>query len=138
MEIALRLEKTSGLHCGPGVLVENFAYNLNVTENRHTIDASSLFLPTDSILFEYWFEHYLMAEVKKGSVIILDNATFHRKTILIEIAQRFGCIVWFLPPYSPDLNPIEKRWAWLKRKLRDTLHNFLSLDDALSAAFQDR
>ena len=93
---------------------------------------------TDSILFEYWFEHCLMKEVKEDSVIILDNATFHRKVILIEIAQKHGCIVWFLPPYSPDLNPIEKRWAWLKRKLRDTLHLFLSLDDALSVAFQVR
>ena len=93
---------------------------------------------TDSVLFEYWFEHRLLREAKKGSVIILDNATFHRKTVLYELARKYDCTVLFLPPYSPDLNLIENKWAWLKRKLRDILHNFLSLDDALMVAFQVR
>ena len=93
---------------------------------------------TDSVLFEHWFEHRLLREAKMGSVIIIDNATFHRKTILFALALKYGCTVLFLPPYSPDLNPIENKWAWLKRKLRDILHNSHSLDDALWVAFQVR
>ena len=90
---------------------------------------------TDSDLFEYWFEYRLLREAKKGSVIIIDNATFHKKTVLFELARKYGCTVLFLPPYSPDLNLIENKWAWLKRKLRNILHNFKSLDDALWAVF---
>ena len=63
---------------------------------------------TNSALFELWFEKCLLREVKPGSVIVLDNATFHRKSVLPALAQRYGCSVLFLPPYSPDLNPIEK------------------------------
>ena len=93
---------------------------------------------TDSILFECWFEKCLMKEVHAGCIIVLDNATFHRKRQLREIAARYSCMVWFLPPYSPDLNPIEKWWAWLKRKLREILHRFLCFDDAVTALFQVR
>ena len=80
---------------------------------------------TDSILFEAWFENCLLKEVHEGSIIIFDNATFHKKTVLANLASSYNCEVLFLPPYSPDLNPIEKKWAWLKRKLRKLLHVFV-------------
>ena len=86
---------------------------------------------TDSILFEFWFENCLLNEVESGSVIILDNATFHRKSVLANLAWQKNCKVLFLPPYSPDLNPIEKKWAWLKKKLRCILPAFDSLEQAL-------
>jgi transposase len=90
---------------------------------------------TDSILFEYWFEHRLLKEIKPGSVIVLDNATFHRKSVLPDLAKEKNCQVLFLPPYSPDLNPIEKKWAWLKKKLRKILPVFDSLENALVCCF---
>jgi len=91
---------------------------------------------TDSVLFEFWFENCLLKEVNNGSVIILDNATFHKKSVLPDLAKRYGCEVLFLPPYSPDLNPIELRWAWIKRKLQEILHDFVSFDDAMWNVFQ--
>jgi transposase len=91
---------------------------------------------TDSVLFEFWFENCLLKEVEAGSTIILDNATFHKKSALAILAQNYNCNILFLPPYSPDLNPIEKRWAWLKRKLREVLHGFESFDEALWNVFQ--
>ena len=90
---------------------------------------------TDSILFEFWFENCLLKEVHPGSVIILDNATFHKKSVLPDLARRHNCEVMFLPPYSPDLNPIEKKWAWLKRKLREILQDYNSFEDAMQNAF---
>ncbi|GHU80216.1 IS630 family transposase [Clostridia bacterium] len=90
---------------------------------------------TDSVLFEFWFKNCLLKEVDPGSVIILDNATFHKKSVIPRLVAEADCRVIFLPPYSPDLNPIEKKWAWLKAKLREVLHNFDSFDDALSSAF---
>lgn len=91
---------------------------------------------TDSLLFEFWFEHCLLKEVEQGQYIVLDNAAFHRKRRLTEIAEDNNCKLIFLPPYSPDLNPIEKKWAWLKRKLREILQNFDSFDHALWSVFQ--
>ena len=85
---------------------------------------------TDSLLFEQWFEQMLLPIVPKGSYFILDNATFHRKNKLHALAEKYGCTALFLPPYSPDLNIIEKYWAWLKRQLRKILP---SHDDSLVA-----
>jgi len=91
---------------------------------------------TDSKLFEFWFENMLLNEAPKGSVFVMDNASFHRKKWLAKLAEAAGCVVIFLPPYSPDLNPIENFWAWLKQRMRSTLQDFDSFDDALSDCFQ--
>ncbi|MDD3832444.1 MAG: transposase [Oscillospiraceae bacterium] len=53
---------------------------------------------TDSTLFEFWFENCLLKEVKPGSIIILDNATFHKKSVLPDLARQNNCKVLFLPP----------------------------------------
>jgi transposase len=78
----------------------------------------------------------LLKEIGEGSVIVLDNAAFHKRSVLPALAKSCNCEVLFLPPYSPDLNPIEMKWAWLKRTLRDIIHRFDSLDDALWTAFK--
>ena len=90
---------------------------------------------TDSVLFEFWFENCLLKEIKPKSIIVLDNATFHKKSILPDLARRHNCEVLFLPPYSPNLNPIEKKWAWIKKTLRKTLPNFSSFELALACCF---
>ena len=90
---------------------------------------------TDSDLFENWFENCLLKEIGRGKYIVLDNASFHRKARLIELAASKKCKVIFLPPYSPDLNLIEHMWAWVKQKLRDILSEFDSLDLALWSVF---
>ena len=90
---------------------------------------------TDSVVFEWWFVNVLLKTAPKDSVFILDNASFHRKRKLRELAARAGCEVLFLPSYSPDLNPIENFWAWLKQRLRSILPLFSSFDDALLVCF---
>jgi transposase len=91
---------------------------------------------TNSVFFEFWFEHCLLKAVNSGSVIVLDNATFHRKTVLPGLAGQKNCTVLFLPAYSPDLNPIEKKWAWLKKRLRKILPDFDSFELAVQYCFQ--
>lgn len=90
----------------------------------------------DSLLFETWFVQYFLPVVKEGTVIVMDNASFHRKKRLVCAAQKAGCILIFLPPYSPQFNPIEKFWSWLKRYLRKILPFNSSFKDALYQAFQ--
>ena len=89
----------------------------------------------DSILFETWFASHLLPVLPENTVIVMDNASFHRKNRLFALAEKAGQRLIFLPPYSPDLNPIENFWAWLKRYLRKTLADFPSFDDALCSAF---
>lgn len=90
----------------------------------------------DSRLFEFWFSNQLLPSLDKDTVIVMDNASFHPKKRLIFAAQNAGCRLLFLPPYSPELNPIENFWAWLKRFLRKILPSMPSFDDALFTAFQ--
>jgi transposase len=90
---------------------------------------------TDSQLFEFWFKNILLTAITVGSVIIMDNASFHRKAVLRQMALSAGCSIIFLPPYSPDLNLIENYWAWLKQKLKKILPVFSDFDHALSACF---
>lgn len=86
-------------------------------------------------LFNFWLERYLIPELKPGQVIVMDNATFHKSQKTKELLGAVGCQVMFLPPYSPDLNPIERFWANLKRKVRENLKRFASLSDAIDYSF---
>ena len=63
---------------------------------------------TDHIVFETWFVKMLLPALPSGSTIIMDNASFHRKKVLAKLAKDKNCNILFLPPYSPDYNPIEK------------------------------
>jgi transposase len=52
-----------------------------------------------------------LPNLSKPTVIVMDNASFHKNEALLELIKAKGHIVEFLPPYSPDLNPIEHKWA---------------------------
>jgi transposase len=69
--------------------------------------------------------------VRKGSTIIMDNASFHRKARLQKIADKKGRFLLWLSPYSPVLNPIEKTWANMKHALIDSLPHYTALEDAV-------
>jgi transposase len=66
-------------------------------------------------VFNQWLEHMLLPELSTGSVIVLDNASFDKSAQTRQLVEQAGCQLLYLPPYSPDLNPIEKLWANLKR-----------------------
>jgi transposase len=89
----------------------------------------------NSRYFEFWFMLVLRV-MGEGYWYIMDNATFHRKGVLREMAEAAGSHVVFLPKYSPDLNPIEHEWANLKSFLRSYGRNYDSTSDALLAYFK--
>ena len=68
-----------------------------------------------------YFEQVLLPALPKGSVIVLDNASFHQSPSTQKLVTDAGCQLLFLPTYSPDLNPIEHLWAKLKAALRRLL-----------------
>jgi transposase len=88
----------------------------------------------DSALFERWFEGF--CKEIAGNIAVMDNARIHRKLVLLEIAKRHDVTLIFQPPYSPDLNKIEKFWAWLKKEIRTALKNHENLMDAICYCFQ--
>jgi len=89
-------------------------------------------------LFENWLEQMFVPSLSnpEKSVLVIDNATFHKKDEIYDIADEYGFKVIFLPAYSPDLNPIEKLWANVKRRLRLYMHLFSNFWDALAHAFK--
>ena len=84
-------------------------------------------------LFEDWFENKLLSWLPKGHVIIMDNAAFHKKEVLYQIAKKYLQELIFLPPYSPEYNPIEHSWSALKRTVASCVHLYSSVSQALDA-----
>jgi transposase len=81
--------------------------------------------------FNTWLATFLAPRLHKGMTLIMDNATFHRSAKTQQIIAAAGCHLLFLPPYSPELNPIEKTWANLKRQRKYRAH--LSLDQLVAS-----
>ena len=78
----------------------------------------------DSDIFFAWLTKCLIPKLPPNSVVVLDNASFHKRQDMRDALEEAGHTLEFLPPYSPDLNPIEKKWAQTKalyRQLRCSL-----------------
>jgi putative transposase len=71
---------------------------------------------TNALWFNQWLSEHLLPQLLPNSTIILDNAPFHRKDDIRQIAQEAGHSVLFLPPYSPDFNSIEQDFAVIKKR----------------------
>lgn len=91
---------------------------------------------TGAMLFNNWLEQCLLPQLPKGSVLVLDNASFHKSVKTRELVEQAGCHLLFLPPYSPDLNPIENFWAVLKAKVRNLSNYTNSLLESIELAVQ--
>jgi transposase len=74
--------------------------------------------PTDTDIFLAYVEHLLYPVLKPGDVVVMDNLSAHKAPAVRVWIGKAGAEVLYLPPYSPDLNPIEKAWAKLKQLLR--------------------
>lgn len=90
----------------------------------------------NSEMFNFWLEQQLLPEIPKNSLVVLDNASFHKSERTKELVEKFSCRLLFLPPYSPDLNPIEKFWASLKGKIKKIADGIKSLSTCVEIAFQ--
>src|SRR3954465_7265912 len=64
---------------------------------------------TNKAVFEAYVEWVLAPSLKPGQVVVMDNLAAHKSEEVSELIEARGCEVLFLPPYSPDYNPIERR-----------------------------
>lgn len=85
--------------------------------------------------FERWVEQFLIKDLQVGQIVIMDNAAFHKSEKVIKLVESVGCSILFLPPYSPDLNPIEKFWANMKRWIKQKIDLFEDLYTSLGNFF---
>ena len=73
---------------------------------------------TDGQVFLTYVEKFLAPTLKAHDIVVMDNLAPHKMTVVVAAIEATGAEVRFLPPYSPDLNPIEKMWSKVKAYLR--------------------
>ncbi len=89
--------------------------------------------PINGAAFRAWIEQALAPTLNEGDIVILDNLSSHKVTGVREAVEARGATLAFLPPYSPDLNPIEQVFAKLKHHLRKVAARTVeSLRDAIA------
>lgn len=74
--------------------------------------------PVDGDVFIAYLEHVLCPTLKAGDIVVMDNLRVHKIEPVRALIEGAGATVMYQPPYSPDLNPIELTWAWMKGHLR--------------------
>jgi transposase len=74
--------------------------------------------PVDTEAFRAYLDQVLAPQLRPGDIVVMDNLSPHKAAGIPEAIEATGAALWYLPPYSPDLNPIEKMWAKVKQLLR--------------------
>jgi transposase len=97
---------------------------------------------TDAAVFRAYVKHVLVPDLREGDIVILDNLSSHKTDEVQKMIRQVGADVWFLPPYSPDFNPIEKMWSKIKEYLRQvkarcTEELYAAVRQALDRVTQD-
>jgi transposase len=93
--------------------------------------------PTDREVFRAYVEQVLVPELRPGDIVIMDNLQPHKAAGVQAAIQAVGASVLYLPPYSPDFNPIENLWSKLKTYLRSAAaRTFDALCDAIAAGLK--
>ncbi len=85
---------------------------------RGMIATMTIEAATDAEIFLAYLDHVLCPALAPGDVVVMDNLSSHKVAGVRERIENAGAELLYLPPYSPDLNPIEKAWAKLKQQLR--------------------
>jgi transposase len=114
------------------VLTTLGAMSLHGIEAAMTVESA-----TDAEVFRAYVEQVLCPKLKPGDVVILDNLSAHKVPGIRELIEARGAELLYLPPYSPDLNPIEKAWSKFKQYLRAAkARTTEALDQAVTEALK--
>ncbi len=85
----------------------------------------------DTRVFNAWLQTRLCPRLRSEHLVIMDNAAFHKSPETAQLIEETGATLLFLPPYSPDLNPIEQDFAALKKRREYQEH--VTIDDLVKA-----
>ena len=93
--------------------------------------------PTDGEIFLAYLEQVLGPQLQPGDIVVMDNLAAHKVAGVRESIQARGAELLYLPPYSPDFNPIEACWAQVKQHLRSAkARSLAALETCLADALQ--
>jgi len=73
---------------------------------------------TDQEVFLSFLQHVLGPQLRPGAAVVMDNLAAHKNASVAQVLQSRGAQLYYLPPYSPDYNPIEQAWSKVKTLLR--------------------
>ena len=100
------------------------------------VAASSIDSSTDGQVFTCFIADVLVPALRPGMVIVMDNLPAHKIAAIRRVIEQARCRLVYLPPYSPDLSPIENIWSKVKQLLRSSAARVIpALREAISAAF---
>ena len=91
---------------------------LGAMSTRGMIATMTIEEATDTDIFLAYLDHVLCPQLRPGDLVVMDNLSSHKVKGVRERIEAAGAELLYLPPYSPDLNPIEKAWSKLKLLLR--------------------
>lgn len=98
--------------------------------------AATMACAMDGEMFNAYVQHVLVPTLRQGDVVVMDNLSAHKRPQVTELIEAAGASVLYLPPYSPDFNPIEMIWSKIKRLLRSfAARTIEALHDAFGQAF---
>jgi len=97
----------------------------------------------DGEIFNHFVENSLAPQLTPEHIVLLDNVGFHKSERVIDLIKATGAVVDFLPPYSPEFNPIELTWSFIKQIIREqeprSMSKFQSvLKDALGRITKEK
>ena len=123
-----------------GTLPKNWGDNVSLIgslSSDGTMHAMSVRGSVDGDVFSAYMEHVLCPNVRNGDIVVMDNLSVHKRDSVRVMIEERGGELRFLPPYSPDMNPIEKGWSKIKTALRAAAtRTYEALDGAISSALQ--
>jgi len=106
---------------------------LGALSTRGIVAAMTIEEATDGDIFLAYLDHCLCPQLRKGDVVVMDNLSSHKAAGVEQRIEKCGAEVLYLPPYSPNLNPIEKAWSKMKGLLRSAkARSQEALDQALT------
>lgn len=92
----------------------------------------------NTAVFETYVEKILVPSLKASMIVVVDNASFHKSVRIKNLIEKTGAKFIFLPPYSPDLNPIEHYWHKIKTVIRKMMRDTkMTLDNAMENALKN-
>ena len=100
-----------------------------------TLESMTVDGPIDGDIFYLYVKDILCPSLQEGDIVVMDNLSCHKAERIEQAIKEKKSELWFLPPYSPDYNPIEKMWSKVKSYLRSVkARTQEDLDRAISEA----
>ena len=111
---------------------------LGAMSTRGIIAAMTVEAATDREIFLTYLDEVLCPQLEPGDVVVMDNLSSHKVDGVRQRIEARQVELLYLPPYSPDLNPIEKAWSKIKQRLRQArARTAEALDHAITAAIPE-